>query len=211
MLAIAVLLIFAAHISSSPLPSSNLKYDQRQEGEWNVRADLENFVVLIIPTSSSAGVGSLGLLDLFRKVPRKKIVKHVKKSHADDSSIETRHFIESKSAPYHVDLSRSKANLAKLHPELVNEEELLVARSPSISLLKNEEIPVLQPHKHGRSSKAYILSIPISKASIVESNKKSDDEKFKASEELHLLGDGIEECGPGSRRDHKGICTLIKD
>lgn len=209
MLVTAVLLTLVAQISSSPLPSNNLKYDQRQEGEWNVRADLENFVVLIIPTSSS--VGSLGLLDLFRKVPRKKIVKHVKKSHADDSSIETQHFIESKSAPYHVDLSKSKANLAKLHPELVNEEELLVARSPSISLLKNEEIPVLQPHKHGRLSKAYILSIPISKASVVESNEKSNDEETKTSGELHLLGDGIEECGPGLKRDKQGICRIIKN
>lgn len=34
-------------------PYGKIKYDQRQEGKWNIRADLENFVVLILPKSPS--------------------------------------------------------------------------------------------------------------------------------------------------------------
>ncbi|XP_049776950.1 uncharacterized protein LOC126173912 [Schistocerca cancellata] len=42
-----------------------VRYDQRQEGDFNVHAHLENFVVVLIPTSGSNG--GLGILDLLKK------------------------------------------------------------------------------------------------------------------------------------------------
>ncbi|CAD6997470.1 uncharacterized protein LOC101456594 [Ceratitis capitata] len=39
-------------------------YDQRQEGQYNIRADLENFMIVLIPPSPSEG---LNLLDLLTK------------------------------------------------------------------------------------------------------------------------------------------------
>ncbi|XP_065357397.1 uncharacterized protein LOC135951642 [Calliphora vicina] len=39
-------------------------YDQRQEGQYNIRADLDNFMIVLIPPGPSEG---LGLLDLLTK------------------------------------------------------------------------------------------------------------------------------------------------
>ncbi|XP_049803684.1 uncharacterized protein LOC126237539 [Schistocerca nitens] len=42
-----------------------VRYDQRQEGDFNVHAHLENFVVVLIPTAGSNG--GLGILDFLKK------------------------------------------------------------------------------------------------------------------------------------------------
>ncbi|XP_067625395.1 uncharacterized protein [Eurosta solidaginis] len=41
-----------------------ITYDQRQEGQYNIRADLENFMIVLIPPSASDGIN---LLDLITK------------------------------------------------------------------------------------------------------------------------------------------------
>ncbi|KAH8405096.1 hypothetical protein KR222_001319 [Zaprionus bogoriensis] len=41
-----------------------ITYDQRQEGQYNIRADLENFMIVLIPPGPQEG---LGLLDLLTK------------------------------------------------------------------------------------------------------------------------------------------------
>lgn len=54
-------------------PPSNrrvITYDQRQEGKYNIRADLENFVIMVIPSSPTS---ALSLLDL---LSRSKLKKH---------------------------------------------------------------------------------------------------------------------------------------
>lgn len=230
-LSVTYLTLSAVYLSaSSPLPSGNIKLDQRQEGEWNVRADLENFVILLIPTNVNSGLASLGLLDLLRKAPAKKPIKLNKKNEIqqiddhqhqeslvsndqqtqtiDNSAIETQHFIESKTAPYHVDISKSRNNLAKLHPQFENGEDLLVAHSPSISLLKNADVSDSNSNKLGRLSRAYFISIPVNEAKILKS-KHSNNKELKEADNWHLLGDGTEECGPGLRRDSQGICRTI--
>lgn len=53
-----------------------ITYDQRQEGHYNIRADLENFVFLVVPTHSAS---SLNLLDLLSKSAFKK--SHAKNAH----------------------------------------------------------------------------------------------------------------------------------
>ncbi|XP_049858033.1 uncharacterized protein LOC126345116 [Schistocerca gregaria] len=42
-----------------------VRYDQRQEGDFNVHAHLENFVVVLIPAAGSNG--GLGILDFLKK------------------------------------------------------------------------------------------------------------------------------------------------
>ena len=39
-----------------------ITYDQRQEGKYNIRADLENFMIVVVPSSPSAGLSLLDLL-----------------------------------------------------------------------------------------------------------------------------------------------------
>nr|CAD7430729.1 unnamed protein product [Timema monikensis] len=46
-----------------------LKYDQRQEGEYNIHAHLENFIIVLIPSSGSSGIN---LLDFTSKNARPK-------------------------------------------------------------------------------------------------------------------------------------------
>lgn len=231
---------------SSPIPSggNHLKLDQRQEGEWNVRADIENVLVLIVPSNLNTGMASLALLDLFRKAPtNKKVVKNVRKnqqintsteeqtaneenrsnlneeiaqqidgaSHQIDRSqqIETQHFIESKTAPYHVDLTKTRTNLVKLHPNVENDDDrdlLIAAHSPAISIFKNSDNNNLE-----RNSRAYVISIPVNKGKLINSkNYKNNKEKeLTETENWRLLGDGIENCGPGLVRDSKGICKTV--
>ena len=50
-------------------------YDQRQEGEWNVHAHLDNFVIILIPSSNAAN-----LLDATKLNPFKSQLRHVFKA-----------------------------------------------------------------------------------------------------------------------------------
>ncbi|XP_055545947.1 uncharacterized protein LOC129730553 [Wyeomyia smithii] len=50
-------------------PRKTVTFDQRQEGKFNIRADLENFVIVVVPSSSSAGIS---LLDLLNRSGQKK-------------------------------------------------------------------------------------------------------------------------------------------
>ncbi|XP_058819467.1 uncharacterized protein LOC131682187 [Topomyia yanbarensis] len=50
-------------------PRKTITFDQRQEGKFNIRADLENFVIVVVPSSPSAGIS---LLDLLNRSGQKK-------------------------------------------------------------------------------------------------------------------------------------------
>lgn len=208
---IAVLIMVAETIAAPAV-----KYDQRQEGDVNVRADLENFVILIIPTSNS---NSLGLLDLLTKaIPNKSALKkrteHLKKPIISTEE-DTQHFIESKTAPYHVDISRTRSHLAKLHPQLkiADKGEVLIAHSPIVSLTKTPEDPEERRSRNilinkNEDVKALILTSDIA----VDLQKpRIEATKRKDSGELLLLGSELVQCGPDQRRDSNGICQMIKN
>lgn len=123
----------AAPVSIAPIapivaiPSDNvsvphrrvIKYDQRQDGKYNIRADLENIVVLMIPSSQSSSLSVLDLLtrsalkgknagkkhhqkhsDEYVRRPEVQIVDNAQSRVAD-------HFIEGRS-PYKVDISSAR-------------------------------------------------------------------------------------------------------
>lgn len=192
MIAVIIYIVtIATCVYSTPLPpQASIKYDQRQDGEINVRADLENFVILVIPTTST----NLGLLDLLAKtVPIKSLKRRHHVKHHD--SQETQTFIESKTAPYHVDISKSDT---KLQPQVEKNEEILMSRS------KSEEKREL-----GRFAKAYIVSMPsYEKERTLKELEESETSKI--TEKLLLLGAENEQCGPEMTRDELGICRPIK-
>lgn len=213
-------LIMASSVFAAPA----VKYDQRQEGDVNVRADLENFVILIIPTSNS---NSLGLLDLLTKaMPNKGALKNKRgdnKKPSPSAEEETQHFIESKTAPYHVDISRTRSNLAKLHPALKVAEgtkgEVLIAHSPIVALSKTEE--KLEDRRSARSARNIIINRQddvqalILTSDIAVDLKKADNNIDKSEskgnkEDLLLLGSELVQCGPDQKRDVQGICQLVK-
>lgn len=195
------------------LAAPAVKYDQRQEGDVNVRADLENFVILIIPTTNT---NSLGLLDLLTKaIPSKSALK--KRTEAKKpSEEETQHFIESKTAPYHVDISRTRSHLAKLHPQmkLADKGEVLIAHSPVVSLSKPQE----EVENRARSARKFVINRGNDvKALILTSDIAVDVKKNavepterKDSGELLLLGAELVQCGPDQKRDANGICQIVK-
>lgn len=113
----------------APMPTSKprktITFDQRQEGKFNIRADLENFVIVVVPSSPSAGISLLDLLNRSgqkhqqkkKSGHRKNTKNHAQKkvSHAtpevvvlDESQSHARvaneEFIEGRT-PYRVDIS----------------------------------------------------------------------------------------------------------
>ncbi|KAG5867409.1 hypothetical protein JTB14_034390 [Gonioctena quinquepunctata] len=225
MLIKAIILIiscFSCAIIASPVPSKKGKdasdekvlYDQRQEGGLNVRADLDNFIIMIIPSQTLPSDGSSSsLLDFFRKsLPKRSYLKRVKhKKHQRPSTAhETMHFIESKTSPYHVDITENKSNL-----ESSSKDELL-ASSPAIALVTSD-LPVLNGnHKRSRISRHFVVTVPAEEefiltrtpeaksGTIKRKTKKTIKETSKT--ELKLLGAENEECGPGLARDSYGVC-----
>lgn len=68
-------------VSQSLTPPRRLvTYDQRQEGKYNIRADLENFMILLVPTSQSGSSGST-LLDLLSRASQQKSKAGANKNH----------------------------------------------------------------------------------------------------------------------------------
>uniref|UniRef100_A0A336LE36 CSON007599 protein n=1 Tax=Culicoides sonorensis TaxID=179676 RepID=A0A336LE36_CULSO len=96
-----------------------ITYDQRQEGKFNVRADLENFVIVFVPSSPSQGMSLLEMLASMRRNQGKHSGKRitskdsasVKVKQDDEPTVKTTeqvvdHFIEGRT-PYKVDISSS--------------------------------------------------------------------------------------------------------
>lgn len=86
---------------------------------------------------------------------------HNKKQHNDDEFQETKHFIESKTAPYHVDISKSKYQISPS-----NTEDTLVASSPTVTLVKNADEGsslIGKLKKIARTSKAIVLTVTADK------------------------------------------------
>lgn len=175
-------------------------------------------MILIIPTPSVPNVSNTAnLLDFLSKsLPSRPHLKRMKptKVPTPDSAEETQHFIEAKSAPYHVDITKTKEQLAKLHPN----EEVLLATSPNVALVKSDPDP--PSVRMSRSSKAYVFTAPtedeytVTKTEDVKKVVKKDGKKIMkeapAKHTLELLGAENEQCGPEMERDSDGICRTSK-
>lgn len=98
-----------------------ISYDQRQEGKYNVRADLDNFVILVVPQNPSSAFNILDLLTKSTSGKKKAHAKHSNKKHSISSHHQSHHqhpephsydvskpmtdqFIEGRT-PYRVDIS----------------------------------------------------------------------------------------------------------
>lgn len=142
----------------SEKPSSErqvITYDQRQEGKFNVRADLENFVIVFVPSSPSQGMNILELLSNIKRSSQSKHASQRKRIHAepqdkDSNTIEINketaaaqysqahiaaehQFIEGRT-PYRVDINSEPGALSHLHPEVVRAESMTT--SPVLNLMK---------------------------------------------------------------------------
>lgn len=138
-----------------------ITYDQRQEGKYNIRADLENFVIMVIPSSPSSASALLNLLSRskFKKTHgknnHKRKVAHkvqddgkedvknldylpARADHSERSNTRIiEHFIEGRT-PYKVDISSTGEYL---HPpvQVVQPNYARSLRSPVVVRLEPDE------------------------------------------------------------------------
>ncbi|KAH8282078.1 hypothetical protein KR054_005342 [Drosophila jambulina] len=120
--------------NSDSLRRRTITYDQRQEGQYNIRADLENFMILLIPPGPQEGISLLELLGRGsskasgaskRKHPLRSspLKSFYQKSHLQKLQQQQKHqdslpaaalpeYIEGRS-PYHVDISASDPEQAQ--------------------------------------------------------------------------------------------------
>lgn len=105
-----ILLIICVEIFSSPIPAPHkMKYDQSQHGELNVRADLDNILVLFIPS------GGLRLLDEQQIGSIISILSNSRRNELNTSPPVTL-LSGTKESPYKVDVDQ--AAIDKLHSDI---------------------------------------------------------------------------------------------
>lgn len=185
--------------TTQPLPLSPnrrvITYDQRQEGKYNIRADLENFVIMVIPSSPTSASALLNLLtrskykknhgknNLKRKYSQKlegdakggvKKLDYLPIRAADHSErSNTRiieHFIEGRT-PYKVDISSTGEYL---HPQVqvIQPNYARSLRSPVVRLEPDEPVASVVPVKGN--------SIPIQNSVTV--NERESKTLFEANQ-----------------------------
>ncbi|XP_021700625.1 uncharacterized protein LOC5570918 isoform X1 [Aedes aegypti] len=101
-------------------PRKTITFDQRQEGKFNIRADLENFVIVVVPSSPSAGVS---LLDLLNRAGHK---NHQKKKSGHRKNTKN-HGSQKKSS--HVTPEVVVLDESQTHARVAN-EEFIEGRTP---------------------------------------------------------------------------------
>lgn len=212
---------------SSSTQRKNILYDQRQEGNLNVRLDLENITVIFVPAKKNT---QLSLIDLLMKsthlLQNKKIDKQkssLKKQNQNEylqyiNDEPTHHykqlqnqFIESRS-PYKVEIS-STLNQATvdISPNAQqNTDSSAMDFQPQFARAKRSIDETLyatfdQEEDFGNdSNKAFS---DFSKL-INTLDRNIDNVSHESESDLILIG-ATEQCGPGSRRDSYGVCQFV--
>lgn len=248
------------------------KYDQRQEGEFNVHAHLENFLFVVAIPSNNDVLSELALqaLELKQHLGSSGgiIPLSSSKDHESDATLST--FNESndeeiyitstttetvqvnedhpdKNDPPHntgeknVEISGTSSQqqtTASSTDEKTREEktEDVARAAKSFEPIKNREMPMIlgylvEPRtlgsemqnggrirnvirdiwnleqSSGRSNT--LIKKQLFRRGVDEQDNVSDATLIGAKQqELRLLGDGVENCGPGRRRDASGVCKF---
>ncbi|RZF40519.1 hypothetical protein LSTR_LSTR000398 [Laodelphax striatellus] len=130
------------YVTASPIPSSPVRIDQRQEGETNVRADLSNIVVVVIPSDGVKLVDteSMGtLLQLFAN--KRRTAAGLNKTPPPPSS------------PYKVDIEQSAID--KLHADMESLNSIIPASKTyddKEERAGESDIPVIKEQQKSESS-----------------------------------------------------------
>uniref|UniRef100_A0A1B0DQU5 Uncharacterized protein n=1 Tax=Phlebotomus papatasi TaxID=29031 RepID=A0A1B0DQU5_PHLPP len=177
-------------------------YDQRQSGKYNIRADLDNFMILVIPTSpSSPAMSGASILDfLSRGAMRRSQAKHAPKrkkgtkihkvSVVKNDPIED-HAIEiPKDSPIHT-----------IPPQPTAVDHFIEGRTPykdRLDASRQDASPEDYPARGGKNS----LNVGNVDAFGVPDKQYNEDWEWK------LLG-AQEQCGPDRKRDSYGICQFV--
>jgi hypothetical protein len=154
---ISLLTLLSALLSTlSALP---VRYDQRQDGDLNVQAHLDNFVIVLIPNN-----GALSLLDFVHL--KKDANRHETKSPSENDKYvppstamkSTSPNFPAATSPYKVDLDKQSAG-----EKASVEGEVLIAQSAPVSLSKastKKESPTTASSEETISTKASV-EVPV--------------------------------------------------
>lgn len=179
-------------------------YDQRQEGKFNVRADLENFVIVFVPSSASQGMNLLEMLASMKRNNQAKHAIHKKYSHKvhagkEGSSLTISkqgkepfaakivdHFIEGRT-PYRVDISEP---IESSHLTTVAETKSADSNLPlQFSKLSAPEIYISKGNDHFRQTRSLIDPVQFDSNFLTANSKRKNSYPF-ANDGLSSNGDG---------------------
>lgn len=207
-------------------PRRQHHYDQRQEGKYNIRADLENFVILVVPSSGNS------LLDLLRRSTQRPT--HHKRTHHTKHHAHKKYYGNAgKGDDSHLKKHASRLDYLRPEPsDLIDSPvggEFIEGRTPYHVDISSSEIlqPTVEPAtSSSRSQKRIEILTRPELIDITDSNNSYDtvnvgsvasldglalaaDAKTANNQwELTLLG-AQENCGPDRRRDSYGICQFV--
>ncbi|XP_058121619.1 uncharacterized protein LOC131293368 [Anopheles ziemanni] len=137
-----------ASAAASPVtkpPRKTITFDQRQEGKYNIRADLENFVIVVVPSGSSSGAS---LLDLLTRSAQKKDAYHHHHHHHETRKSNGKR--KNNKAQY-AGAPKKKASQGLVTPEVIVLDE---SNQRSGQLVAEEFIEGRTPYKVDLSSSA---------------------------------------------------------
>lgn len=222
---------------SSSTHRKNILYDQRQEGNLNVRLDLENITVIFVPAKKNTQLSLIDLLmkssQLLQNKNTDKQKNSMKKQAQNEylmqyNNDEPAHhykqlqnqFIESRS-PYKVEIS-STLNQATvdISPNAKQNADASAmnfqpqfARSVQIQRNKRSIDDTLYATYYDQDkdfrNTSNKLSFQSNFSKLINSlDQNIDDVSNESDSDLILIG-ATEQCGPGSRRDSYGVCQFV--
>lgn len=191
-------------------------YDQRQEGDLNVKVDLDNFVILVArPVSSLDLFGAMAGLLAATDTRNTNVASPIVSSAVDGAA----NAEVGTSVGSNADEQQSIKD-DKEEPRSVVAKENLEETSLQMDDKKSDQLTADQnkPNKaeekvnSARGLEEVVRTLRNMKEKELRDKERPKDGKYKFVESveepknLKLFGDGEENCGPGRNRDSKGIC-----
>ena len=185
-----VILLAMVALSQAAPPT----YDQRQDGQTNVRVDLDNFLFFVAqPVQTSDVLTQFG--QLFAERNAAGVQEDASKD--QDSELKSIPDNEEDKSKDLEDVSLDQTSKVQEKPK----EEVPAMKDKVIVLVQDGE-------KAARSFGEVIRTLRNLKAGkeVGLKGKYKFVESVDEPQNLKLVGDGIENCGPGRSRDRMGIC-----
>lgn len=215
---------------SSSTQRKNILYDQRQEGNLNVRLDLENITVIFVPAKKNT---QLSLIDLLMKSSQllqnkntdkqknqlKKQTQNEYLQYKNDEPEPAHYkqlqnqFIESRS-PYKVEIS-STLNQASVEispnaqQNLDPSSAMYLQSPPNIRNIRSiDDTLYATYYDQEQDFKNTNNKLNDFSKLINTLDRNIDDVSNESDSDLILIG-ATEQCGPNSRRDSYGVCQFV--
>lgn len=211
-----VIVLSGLWASASALPTTApATYDQRQDGDLNVKVDLDNFVILVARPSSSFDVlGSMAQLFALDSKHNfaggsgpsdevQAVIPEAKNAAAEHHQEEE----EEKQQPKEeVSLENVSMDAGKVAGKPEEDKTLVLLQQGDKTARSLEDI--VRTLRNLKGKETPVLGEQGAKEAPTKghSGKYKFVESVEEPQSLKLVGDAVENCGPGRSRDRMGIC-----